>query len=67
LLKLKKININKDMKRFTTDVAKATALLKLRFLELSETIETMSIPIRGTNNNDISNIYKLLWTNEFSS
>jgi hypothetical protein len=56
LLKLKKIKITKEIKRFITEVAKAIALLKLKFLELSEIIETISIPIMGTNNNDISNI-----------
>jgi hypothetical protein len=56
LLKLKKINISKEIKRFVTDVAKAMALLKLKFLELSEIIETMNIPIMGINNNNISNI-----------
>ena len=44
------------MKRLITDVAKAIVLLSFEFLELSETVEIVSIPTIGTNNNDISNI-----------
>ena len=50
------MNITREIKRLITDVAKAIVLLNLKFLELSETVETVNIPIIGTNNKDISNI-----------
>lgn len=67
LLKLKRINITKEIKKFITEVVRAIVLLNLKFLELSEIVETVNIPIIGTNNSEISNIYGLLEINEFSS
>lgn len=64
------MNTIKEMKRLTVDVVNAITLLFLMFAAelLSLGIKVMvNIPKIGINNNDISNIYRYLMYNEFSS